>query len=378
MESQNSRKKYEGDTTASSINLSKKSSPFLELEDTKNGFALTGLYFTDVCNLDCEYCYVKQRNNTMSWRTAKGTVDWIVSLPQEEKILCFMGGEPLVKWDLVKRITEYGKSKGLKRFNLCTNLTLIDQKKLDYLIQNDFKLMLSLDGIAESQNQGREYHGGQGSFESTNKAVNLIVPQKNELNFIIQMTITPFNVEYLSKSFNYILQKGLANTTINFVPVDDPGFNWTEELYGKFKVEVKKLFLMYNKNRDRLRKCKLIFGKCCSTSDPWDLEKTKHLKIEPCVSRNKRYGVDFKGDIYYCFLAGFTKYEKLRSRFKLGDVWSGIIHREKMNQLTGVNVPRCMSCLAHNYISTGHVRKPPKAYKKLYANWLTNLNVLKK
>ena len=75
--------------------------------------------------------------------------------------------------------------------------------------------MLSLDGIAESQNQGREYHGGQGSFESTNKAVNLIVPQRNELNFIIQMTITPFNVEYLSTFISKLKNLGLECGQLN-------------------------------------------------------------------------------------------------------------------------------------------------------------------
>ena len=56
--------------------------------------------------------------------------------------------------------------------------------------------------------------------------------------------------------------------------------------------------------------------------------------------------------------------------YKLGDVWSGVVYKEKLNDFTGEGIQRCMSCLAWNYIVNKDVRKPANVYLKLYNIWI--------
>ena len=66
---------------------------------------LVVVFFTEKCNLNCRYCYVKQRSRTMTWDVSRQSIDFISNLPYRDKTLCFMGGEPLLEWKLVKRMT---------------------------------------------------------------------------------------------------------------------------------------------------------------------------------------------------------------------------------------------------------------------------------
>ena len=67
---------------------------------------------TEQCNLRCTYCFTSGKTNReMSFETAKDTIDWLVR-PEtcgEAKTVhvTFWGGEPLLKFDLMKQIVEF-------------------------------------------------------------------------------------------------------------------------------------------------------------------------------------------------------------------------------------------------------------------------------
>ena len=243
-----------------------------------SGSILVVVFFTERCNLDCKYCYVKQNQRTMPWDIAKQSIDFISNLQYEDKTLCFMGGEPLVEWELVKKMTKYAQSKEINKFNLCTNMVLIDQKKIDYFRANDFNIMLSIDGILEAHDIERKNHKGSGSFSEVNKAISLISSNKNKIKFTIQMCLSPFNVKYLSESFRYLLEKGVADTFIYLIPIVNPDYCWEKEDSRVFRKEVKKLFVIYGEYKNQLKRCKLIFGKCCSA---------RIRAIRPCINISK-------------------------------------------------------------------------------------------
>lgn len=66
------------------------------------------------CNLACSYCFANepnyvQRNALMSWDTAKAAVDFLLknSPGREEYEIIFFGGEPLLRFDVLRRVVEY-------------------------------------------------------------------------------------------------------------------------------------------------------------------------------------------------------------------------------------------------------------------------------
>jgi uncharacterized protein len=64
------------------------------------------LILTDQCNLRCSYCFEKDKNpHNMSDETALAAVDFLMeeSGPMKRVTILFFGGEPLLRFDLIKK-----------------------------------------------------------------------------------------------------------------------------------------------------------------------------------------------------------------------------------------------------------------------------------
>lgn len=136
---------------------------------------------TEDCNLRCKYCiysehYENWRSMThrkMKFDTARKGLDFIYSFLKNRKVrefaIGFYGGEPLLNFAVIKKIIAYSKKlfAGWKlRFNITTNLTLLDEEKLDFMAANDFLILVSLDGGKESHDSKRVFCSGKGTFDT--------------------------------------------------------------------------------------------------------------------------------------------------------------------------------------------------------------------
>ena len=65
----------------------------------------------------------------------------------DKLIIGFYGGEPLLNFEFIRQIASYIKQTSVVdiQFNMTTNAMLLD-KYMDFLIQEDFSLLISLDG----------------------------------------------------------------------------------------------------------------------------------------------------------------------------------------------------------------------------------------
>ncbi len=138
---------------------------------------------TQSCNLNCKYCgfgnlYNKntERNNTkMQFAIAKTFIDYIIdklnsnnnSSYQKPLCLSFYGGEPLLNFDLIKEIVEYISKKKLHSnfitYSLTTNATFLF-KYIDFLHDNNFSILVSLDGNRENDSY-RTFYNHKPSFD---------------------------------------------------------------------------------------------------------------------------------------------------------------------------------------------------------------------
>lgn len=126
------------------------------------------------CNHKCQYCHaavapMSAKDMDMTEETAKKVVDTIFFTSNPTITIEFQWWESLVNWDIVKYIVEYAESRAiyLKKnltFALVTNLTLMDEEKLDYLIHHNIHISTSLDGDEETHNFNRTFKEGN-SFE---------------------------------------------------------------------------------------------------------------------------------------------------------------------------------------------------------------------
>ena len=141
---------------------------YLKPDDIKYQMAnLKQLTFevTDACNLKCKYCtygefyndYEPRQGKKLSVDTAKKVIDYLADLwnsqysmaDNKHVYISFYGGEPLLNMPFIKSIVKYIESSAITRrqftFSMTTNGTLLEHH-MDFLVEKDFHLLISLDG----------------------------------------------------------------------------------------------------------------------------------------------------------------------------------------------------------------------------------------
>ena len=100
------------------------------------------------CNLDCHYCWAY--NNThkgMTEDAARRSIDWLEDIGC--RVLALMGGEPLIRWPFVHKVTDYAAKKGFFVY-LATNGRLLRPKVIDRLGDSGLAVInLAIDSVEE-------------------------------------------------------------------------------------------------------------------------------------------------------------------------------------------------------------------------------------
>lgn len=125
---------------------------------------------TDACNLRCKYCvyadlykgYDKRENQYLSFQKAKNIIDYLYALWEKDLstdvmlpvTIGFYGGEPLLNIPFVKQVIDYIESlKPIGKkidYSMTTNAVLLD-RYMDFLVEKEFRLLISLDGDEAGQ-----------------------------------------------------------------------------------------------------------------------------------------------------------------------------------------------------------------------------------
>jgi uncharacterized protein len=108
------------------------------------------------CNETCVYCHASRADmdavhTDMSTDTAEKAVDLALQTTSPSLTIEFQGGEPLVNFPVVKHIIQYATSKNRAygkqlEFTMVTNLSLMDEEKLAYLVDHKVQICTSVDG----------------------------------------------------------------------------------------------------------------------------------------------------------------------------------------------------------------------------------------
>jgi His-Xaa-Ser system radical SAM maturase HxsB len=157
--------------------------PGADLEDSilkyrqKNDFCFSGpslhiLAVTLRCNEACSYCHSSKVGMhypgvDMPLETAEKIVDRAFESPSRAIHIEFQGGEPLVAWETVKYAIEYAMQKNRYRdrdlaFTVVTNLSLMTEDKMHWLLDREVMVCTSLDGPKDLHDANRPWAGGSG------------------------------------------------------------------------------------------------------------------------------------------------------------------------------------------------------------------------
>lgn len=180
------------------------------------------LHVTNQCNLRCDYCFVNKTADFMSEEIGVKAIDTIFRSAKvngfQRVKLKYAGGEPTLNFNLIRlmheRALELSSKMGIEIHEVVlSNGTVLRSDIVDYLVDNQIKLMISLDGIGKFNDEQRRTLGGQGTFQKIQK--NLIMLKKKEATPIISITVTGRNHHGLRELTKWLLSQKLP-FTFNF------------------------------------------------------------------------------------------------------------------------------------------------------------------
>ncbi len=180
---------------------------------------------THQCNLRCVYCYESCRDAQQAdANKIKHIITQYLNDPKLDEVqIDFFGGEPWLKFDLIKEVCEWTWAQEWKNkyiFFTTTNGTLVHGEIQNWLRKNKerFWCGLSLDGRKETHDKNRS-----NSFDKINKEFFLECwPLQT-----VKMTLSQDSLSSLYEDITYIQKLGFKLAGTNFAE----GIDWSDKKY---------------------------------------------------------------------------------------------------------------------------------------------------
>ncbi len=337
---------------------------------------------TNRCNLACHYCfiyeYARERGNIdMSLKTGSRAVDWLLLQSTKPQVsFHWFGGEPLVAFGLMKKVTNYGnnKTKGTGkniRWGLTTNLTLVNDEVNAFLKKNNYNVLCSIDGTKETHDMHRVFRGSnKGSWDQAMAGLKRVL--KWNAARTIRWTVAPDTAFNIAESTRFFWDMGPKHVAQEFVYET----TWTKEDLENIKGQFRLLIpdIVAKATEDVRLTCK-----------PFEDGMRSFTLIERMNARqrcgigNNSFGLGTRGDLYRCHR--FVD----QPEHKVGDVFNGINMKTASGMVRDWNVHRIVpwtrnemtcircigrmgcsaGCLAVNYDVNQSIYRPPEAYCRI-------------
>ncbi|MCW9033133.1 MAG: radical SAM protein [Rhodospirillales bacterium] len=190
------------------------------------------LTVTEQCNLACTYCFEEGMKSPklMSRETARKAIDLLFdyAAPETELTITFFGGEPMLNLPLIEWSVDYLKThpKYQNRplnLQMTSNGTLIDEVTAPRLAELGVRVLISIDGLKETNDHHRVYRSGRGSFDDIAQGIKALKPHQPWVG--VKITVMPDDA---NKIFENVM--GLREIGINqFIIGHATGVTWSDE-----------------------------------------------------------------------------------------------------------------------------------------------------
>lgn len=315
------------------------------------------LHVAHTCNLNCSYCFASQGKYQgdralMSFEVGKQAFDFLIANSGSRRNLevDFFGGEPLMNWEVVKRLVAYAREQEKLhdknfRFTLTTNGMLLSDEVDDFLNREMSNVVLSLDGRKEIHDHLRKDYAGRGSYDAIVPKFKRLVEKRGGKNYYMRGTFTHNNVDFTNDIFH---MADLGFTELSMEPVvcapTDP-YALTEE-------DLPELFRQYELLAEEMIRRKKAGNGFVFYHYMLDLKNGPciYKRITGCGSGTEYMAVTPWGELFPCHqFVGDPKYS-------LGNIWDGVTNlavQEEFRHCNAYSRPECRDCWAKLYCSGG-------------------------
>lgn len=311
-----------------------------------------GLLMTYRCNLHCQYCYIKQKQNKdMTLEMAQKIIEPFLIKEGRSLDIIFVGGETLLAIDIIRPLVEWaenGKWGSRFRFFGSTNGTLLTEDIKEWLKKHKQTLILGLsyDGLPSSQINNRG---------ADNIDVQFFIDTWP--NQPIQMTINEDSVGNMADGIVSLLEKGAAvHPNVAYEEKE-----WEKESVSEYGRQLYKLIKYYSEHKGKylisqFRHDLNEYATC--------LDSHKEQKLI-CGAGNGYQVFDVDGRSYPCHILSplvltGSKLQRIRE-----DFISGIKTFEDKDCSSCPYTTSCPTCIACNYVYRNCFPKRDKTHCRI-------------
>ena len=317
---------------------------------------------TSKCNLACTYCYeygedriveASRKPRFMNEETARQSVDFMFAESGDSPMvhLTFFGGETLLNFKVLRSALAYAKDRAATLgktvdTSLTTNATLLREEIIDWIVENDVGVTVSMDGGREQQDKFRVFNNGMGSYDIVLPNIRMLLERHRRRPVGARVTLTKQNLDV--ESIYRHLRDEIGFWEVGFAPVttswqrdyaiQEDGF---EAMLGQFQ-RLAQEFLQY-----------ALAGKHHGFSNVRDTLEEIHKgmsKAYPCGAGLGLMGVATDGDVALCHrFAGSDSH-------KIGSVTEGVDRGKQEDFLMKhhiANKTDCSTCWARPLCAGG-------------------------
>lgn len=339
------------------------------------------LELTERCNLRCGYCiygtqYEQKREHgeiDMSEDIARGAIEYLKEHgdPNKNVALTFYGGEPLLKFDLLKYCISYAQkiiSSDRLTFSITTNLTLVTPEIARFLASvKKLYIVGSLDGPKDLHDFYRKDIGGNGTFDRAIRGLKYIVEalgdsveERLSLSMVFGPPYTKEKLSQIDEFFNSLewlpinIGKRVTYPATNSVPNSKLDNDGMPLKITKDNMEIDNTLASWSENKyfENLEMDENIGFFTKSTIDDALVRIHKrHIYTEPiedytlngcCLPACRRIYVTAKGDLMLC--------ERIDGAPAIGNVFSGIdlqkVKSVYIDEYSKSSIKHCANCWA--------------------------------
>ena len=316
------------------------------------------LHIAHDCNLACKYCFAEEgeyhgRRALMSFEVGKKALDFLVANSGSRRNLevDFFGGEPLMNFDVVKQLVEYGRSieeanNKKFRFTLTTNGVLLNDDIIEFANKEMSNVVLSVDGRKEIHDMMRPTRNHKGSsYDIIMPKFKKVAESRNQMNYYVRGTFTHNNLDF-SKDVLHLADLGYKQISVEPVVAEN------SESYAIKEEDIPQILEQYDIIAKELIKRKKEGKGFIFFHFMIDLEGGPCVakRLSGCGSGTEYLAVTPWGDFYPCHQ--FVGQEE----FLLGNVDEGIKRTDLTDKFKCCNVyskKECKDCFAKFYCSGG-------------------------
>jgi uncharacterized protein len=316
------------------------------------------------CNQNCVYCHASRKDMDkkeydMSLNTAKKVTDMVFETTSPIVIVEYQGGEPLANFETLQFITDYSIEKNRiahKKLGitLVSNLSLMDEEKMKYLLDKNITICTSLDGPEELHNKNRVFSGGNAYQEAIGwiKRINEEYKKRGFEEEIYHVdalvTTSRFSLPHCKEIIDTYIEHGIKAIHFRFLnpfggaAKSARNIDYSAEEYLEYYRTALDYIIDLNlKGTDMLERTAAIFlSKIFGEEDPNFLDLRS-----PCGAGIGQLAYNYDGKVFTCDEARML-YEMQDDIFLIGDVktdnYEDIMKHDALRSLT---VASCLDCL---------------------------------